>query len=131
MVQYSAYYYKNNPGIIRSLVHDSAHCLKMSRVIFCVWFSIQRIILKWLGYYLESGSVFSMLTCLRFRRTQVKLMFMLHILSILAIAIIHELPSYIGIGIVTGICISEKYCCKIYSDNSSVNVHPYVFISIA
>ena len=61
MIQYSAYYYKNIPGIIRSLVHDSAHCLKMFRVIFYVWFSIQRIILKWLGYYSASGSVFSML----------------------------------------------------------------------
>ena len=49
MIQYSANYYKNVPDIIRSLVHDSAHYLNMSRVIFYVWFSIQRIILKWLG----------------------------------------------------------------------------------
>ena len=46
---------------------------------------------------------------------------MLHVLSFLAIAIILELPSYIGISIVTGMCLSEKYCYKIYSDNSSVN----------
>ena len=67
---------------------------------------------------------------------------MLHVLFFfffLAIAIILELLSYIGISIVTGICISEKYCYKIYSDNSSVNgasvkaifANAYVFISIA
>ena len=64
---------------------------------------------------------------------------MLHVLSFLAIAIILELLSYIGISIVTGICISEKYCYKIYSNNSSVNgasvkaifANAYVFISIA
>ena len=55
---------------------------KYSRVLFCVW-----IIKNWLGYYSVSGSVFSMLTCLRFQRTQLKLMFMLHVLFYLAIAI--------------------------------------------
>ena len=34
--------------------------------------------------------------------------------------LILELPLYTGIGLVTGICISDKYCCKIYSDNASV-----------
>ena len=55
---------------------------KYSRVLFSVW-----IIKNWLGYYSVSGSVFSMLTCLRFQRTQLKLMFMLHVLFYLAIAI--------------------------------------------
>ena len=55
---------------------------KYSRVLFSVW-----IIKNWLGYYSVSDSVFSMLTCLRFQRTQLKLMFMLHFLFYLAIAI--------------------------------------------
>ena len=55
---------------------------KNSRVLFSIW-----IIKKWLGYYSVSVSVFSMLTRLRFQRTQVKLMFMLHVLFYLAIAI--------------------------------------------
>ena len=50
-----------------------------------------------------------------------------------------ELPSFIGIGLVMGICISDKYCCKIYSDNASVIgasvkvtfADAYVFISVA
>ena len=33
--------------------------------------------------------------------------------------LILELPSYIGIGLVTDLC-SDKNCCKIYSDNASV-----------
>ena len=53
--------------------------------------------------------------------------------------LILELPSYTGIGLVTGICISDKYCCKIYSDNTSVIgasvkaifADAYVFISAA
>ena len=53
--------------------------------------------------------------------------------------LILELPLYIGIGLVTGICIIDKYCCKIYSDNASVIdasvkaifANAYVFISIA
>ena len=53
--------------------------------------------------------------------------------------LILELPSYIGIGLVMGICISDKYCCKIYSDNASVIcasvkaifADAYVFISVA
>ena len=44
-------------------------------------------LLKMAGYYSVSVSVFSMLTCLRFQRTQLKLMFMLHVLFYLAIAI--------------------------------------------
>ena len=52
--------------------------------------------------------------------------------------LILELPSCICIGIVTGICISDKYCCKIDSDNASVIgasvkaifADAYVFISI-
>ena len=55
---------------------------KNSRVLCSVW-----IIKNWLGYYSVSGSVFSMLTRLRFQRTQLKLMFMLHVLFYLAIAI--------------------------------------------
>ena len=55
---------------------------KYSRVLFSVW-----IIKNWLGYYSVSGSVFSMLTRLRFQRTQLKLMFLLHVLFYLAIAI--------------------------------------------
>ena len=34
--------------------------------------------------------------------------------------LILELPSYISIGLVTCICISDKYCFNIYSDNASV-----------
>ena len=55
--------------------------------------------------------------------------------------LILELPSYIGMGIVMGICISDKYCCKIYSDNASVicasvkaifaDAYDFDFISIA
>ena len=55
---------------------------KYSRVLFSVW-----IIKNWLVYYSVSGSGFSMLTCLRFQLTQLKLMFMLHVLFYLAIAI--------------------------------------------
>ena len=50
--------------------------------------------------------------------------------------LILELPiyTYIGIGLVMGICISDKYCCKVYSDNASVKAifaDAYVFISVA
>ena len=53
--------------------------------------------------------------------------------------LILELPLYIGVGLVTSICISDKYCCKIYSDNASVIgasvkaifADAHVFISVA
>ena len=52
---------KNVQGIIQRLVQDSAYYSKLSRVLFSVWFRIQRIIKKCQGYYLASGSVFSVL----------------------------------------------------------------------
>ena len=77
---YSGYYSKNDQRIIRHLVQDSAYYLKMSWVLFSVWFSIQgiiqnttcsvwfksqRIIKECPGYYSASGSVFRVLFKIR------------------------------------------------------------------
>ena len=86
LVQYSAYYsgnIQNTTSVLYSAWFRTQGIIqKISRVLFSVW-----IIKKWLGYYSVSGSVFSMLACLRFQRTQLKLMFMLHVLFYLASAI--------------------------------------------
>ena len=52
---------KNVKGIIQHLVYDSVYYLKMFKVLFSVWFRIQRIIKKCPGYYFASGSEFSIL----------------------------------------------------------------------
>ena len=58
LVQYSGYYSKCDQ---QRLVQDSVYYSKTSRVLFSVWFCIQRINKKCPGYYSESGSRFSVL----------------------------------------------------------------------
>ena len=53
--------FKNVQDIIQRPIQYSAYYSKMSRVLFSVWFRIQRIIKKYPGYYSVSGSVFSVL----------------------------------------------------------------------
>ena len=61
LIQDSAYYSKNVQVIIQRMVQYSAYYSKMSRVLFRVWFTIQCIIQKCLGYYSASGSIFRVL----------------------------------------------------------------------
>ena len=60
LFQYSGYYSKydmqHSKYDQQRLVQDSVYYSKMSRVVFIVWFNLQRIIKKCPGYYSESGS---------------------------------------------------------------------------
>ena len=50
--------FKNDQRNIQGLVQDSVYELKMSGVLFSVWFRVQRTIKKWPAYYSWSGSGF-------------------------------------------------------------------------